>query len=171
MIIISPKSISPLTKTALKSLAQLITWACIVLIASACSPFPTNNSSPVYKPVPAPQTKPKITPQKPRPKIIAPAKASAKPAEKAVNSLLKEAWKQYHMANFQRAISIAERAQRLDPRRAENYLLMASSYFALGQNTRAEQLAQRGLSLSLNEKVIRRRLQNLLAKIQRQNQY
>ena len=152
--------------TPAKTLCLPLFLVCTTLFISACSPLLTNGGSPVY--VPSEQQAPQQTPTKKAPpaKIIAPAKTKVNPAQKAVTSLLQEAWQQHRAGNHQLSISITERAQRLDARRAEIYLLLARNYFTMGQHKLAQQLSQRGLSFSQNDKVIRQRLKNLLSEIQ-----
>lgn len=159
----------------------------LVLITSACAPLqtraPVSDSSPTggqsgvsigdpkveSKPGVLPKVQPKVLPKvQPNipPKKIMPVEGVTSPAQKAVTSLLEEGWSYYRTENHERSISIAERAQRLDPLRAEVYLLLANNYFAQGQNTLAEQLSRRGLSVSQGDAAVRRQLQSLLVKIQ-----
>ncbi len=148
--------------------------ATIALVTSACAPLQPSTSSPA--PVesrepgqPSSVEKPSSVPQPSQttPKHIEPAGQRSRPAQKAVNSLLQEGWAYYRVENYQRAMAIAGRAQRLDPQRAEVYLLLASGNFAQGKYGLAEQLGQRGLSFSQNEAIIQRKLQDLLAQIQK----
>lgn len=144
-------------------LALLVT---IVLVASACAPLQTSRSTPAPVESRQPgQTQPVVKPYEAPPKKIVPAGQTVSPAQKAVSSLLQEGWAYYRTGNYERSIAVAERAQRLDPQRGELYLLLASSYFAQGKNTLAEQLGQRGLSLSHSDGTIRHKLQSLLAQI------
>jgi len=140
--------------------------ATLVLVTSACAPLQTTTGSgaPVESRQPG-QARPAEKPQQRAPTTIAPARQAVSPAQKAVSSLLQEGWGYYEAGNNERAIAIAERAQRLDPQRAEVYLLLASSYFAQSKRGVAEQLAQRGLSFSQNDVTIRGQLQSLLAEI------
>jgi len=145
---------------------RLVLVATIALGTSACAPLQTSTGTPA--PVESRQSgqaSPVEKPSQTAPKKIAPGQQTSSPAQKAVSSLLQEGWAYYRVENYQRAMAIAERAQRLDPQRAEVYLLLASSNFAQGKLGLAEQLAQRGLSLSQNEVMIRRKLQRLLAQI------
>ncbi len=145
---------------------RLLPVALLVMLSSACAPLQTSTGAPA--PIESRQ------PGKIRPvekadespaKKIAPARQAVSPAQKAVSSLLQQGWGYYRVGNYERSIAIAERAQRLDPQRAEIYLLLAKSYFAQGKSEVAEQLSQRGLSFSQNDVVIRRQLQSLLAQI------
>ena len=136
----------------------------IVLVISACAPLQTAPSAPVESRQPG-QTSPVQKRQQAASKKIAPARKSVNPAQKAVTSLLQEGWAYYREGSNERSIAVAERAQRLDPQRAEIYLLLASSYLAQGKTSLAGQMGQRGLSLSQGDVVIRRKLQGLLAQI------
>ena len=144
----------------------------LVVATSGCVPLQTSTGSaaPVdSRPVPAAPGFPGKAEAEPveeiPPKKIAPAQQTISPAQRAVSALLQEGWAYYGAENYDRSIAIAERAQRLDPRRAEIYLLLAKSYFAIGQSQLAEQLGQRGLSFSQSDVTIRRKLQSLLVQI------
>lgn len=143
-----------------------LTIATIVLATSACAPLQTTTGSaaPIESRQPG-QVGPAVEPQVPASKKIVPARQTMSPAQRAVTSLLKEGWGYYQIESHERSIAIAERAQRLDPQRAEVYLLLAKSYFAIGQLQLAEQLSQRGLLLSQNDAAVRRQLQSLLNEI------
>jgi len=140
--------------------------ATIVSATTACAPLQTTTATgaPVESGQPE-QVSPAVNPQEQVPKTIAPAQHAVNPAQRAVTSLLKEGWAHYRIENHERSIAIAERAQRLDPQRAEVYLLLAKSYHALGRSQLAEQLGQRGVLLSQNDATVRRRLQRLLHEI------
>ncbi|MEZ0121306.1 MAG: tetratricopeptide repeat protein [Candidatus Reddybacter sp.] len=124
----------------------------------------TGSAAPIESRQPG-QVSPAEESREPALKKIVPARQTMSPAQRAVTSLLKEGWGYYRIENHERSIAIAERAQRLDPQRAEVYLLLAESYFAIGQLQLAEQLSQRGLLLSQNDATIRRKLQRLLDEI------
>jgi len=145
---------------------RLLPVALIALLTSACAPLQTSTGAPA--PVESRQ------PGKSHPvekgdesagKKIAPARQVVSPAQQAVSFLLQEGWAYYRVDNYERSIAIAERAQRLDPQRAEIYLLLASSYFAQGKSDVAEQLSRRGLSFSQGDVTIQRQLQSVLAQI------
>jgi len=160
----------------LKNLRSLAV-ALLVVATAACAPLqvPTGPGAPVGSARPVgvdgASQQPKAggaeeqESSRTAPKAILPAHPVINPAQAAVSSLLQEAWGYYRAANYQRAIAIAERAQRLDAQRGEVYLVLASNYFALGQYHLAEQLSQRGLSFSQHDLTLRRKLQNLIQKI------
>jgi len=144
----------------------------LVMATSGCVPLQTSSgpAAPVdSRSIPASPSFPGKAEAEPveeiPPKKIAPAQQTISPAQRAVSALLQEGWAYYGAENYDRSIAIAERAQRLDPRRAEVYLLLAKSYFAIGQSQLAEQLGQRGLSFSQSDVTIRRKLQSLLVQI------
>jgi len=150
----------------------LLIIVALVVATSACAPLQTSSgpAAPVdSRSAPALPSFPGKVEAEPveeiPPKKIAPAQQVVNPAQRAVSTLLQEGWSYYRAENYDRSIAIAERAQRLNPRRAEVYLLLAKSYFASGQSQLAEQLSQRGLSFSQSDVTIRRKLQRLLVQI------
>lgn len=139
--------------------------------------MPQSGGAPVYLPQPPVMpagSRPPVAPAErvPReeqtpppvgsPTVIAPGAQSVSPAQRAVESLLNEAWGHYRNNELDRAIAVAERAQRLDARSPEVYLLLASSYLAQGKQGLAEQFAHRGVNFSPAGSVVRRQLQQLL---------
>jgi len=153
-------------RLAVRHVYRSLTIATIVLATSACAPLQTTTGSaaPIESRQPG-QVSPAVEPQVPAPKKIVPTRQTISPAQRAVTSLLKEGWGYYRIENHERSIAIAERAQRLDPQRAEVYLLLAKSYFAIGQPQLADQLIQRGLLMCQNDATVRRKLQRLLIQI------
>jgi len=140
-----------------------------VLVLSACAPLPTAESpgtaSPTPKPrssEPAPVTDRPLSPGVPESRPAPRTAEPPAPTHAAVAGLLEQAWRRYENGDNDAAIAIAERAQRLDPRNPEAYLILASSYLAQAENTLAEQLARRGIALSAAGSNVRRRLQQLL---------
>lgn len=112
-------------------------------------PAPEDTGSQAAKPVPP---SPPAPPPEPQP---APA----------VSALLNQGWAHYRQNNYQGALSVAERAQRIDPRSPEVYLLMASAQFSLYQLAVAEQVARRGLAMAASGTAVSSQLQALLARI------
>ena len=147
---------------AIKPLWTLLALSALCLLLPACAPMapaPTETSRPEPPPPPVVEEEEKPTPPP------APAPEPPKETSSAVNSLLDRGWNLYRSDNFEGALSVAERAQRIDPRSAEVYLLMASARFSLYQVDIAEQLARRGLALAGSGTVVGSQLQSLLARI------
>ncbi|MGK2914123.1 MAG: tetratricopeptide repeat protein [Porticoccaceae bacterium] len=131
------------------------------LLLSACAPlapYPREPEPPAAKPPPSRPTVPEP------PAIKRPVERPA-PAQAAVAGLLQQAWGHYRSNNFDGAIAVAERAQRLDPRDAEAYLVLASSYFAQAQYDQTARLAQRGIAYSAPGTIVRGRLEQLLRQV------
>lgn len=156
-----------------KSMRILMALGLLALLAVAgCAPMtpaPTTTSEPlppVSQPIPKPpvQPPPKSTPPR-APGAIQPDAAQQPGAQSAVSSLLAQGWRQHSGSNYEAALGIAERAQRIEPRNPEVYLLMASAQLALYRNEVAEQLVRRGLSLSQSGTTVNRQLQALLGQI------
>lgn len=80
-------------------------------------------------------------------------------------ALIDDAWRHYRGGDTDKAIAVAERAQRLDARSAEVYLVLASSYLARGQQEVAEGFARRGVNFSSAGSVIRDQLQQLIRQL------
>ncbi len=148
----------------------------LALLLAACAPLYTPPSPPIHappsEPLPpsdpdnAPYPVPDTTSEEERaPAHVAPLERSSGSAGKAVESLLEEAWQHYHRNDFERAIVVAERAQRLDPRAAEVYLVLASAYLGQGKEQLAGQFARRGINYSVAGSVLRQRLQAVLASL------
>lgn len=144
----------------------------LLVILSACVPYPYTKRAPVYE-VNRPHSNeasgvdiaPTVRGPEAIPMEIVPARAPARPAEKAVENLLETAWRHYRNDDFYGAIAVAERAQRLDGRSAEVYLVLAASYFSQGKAYAAKQFAQRGLSFSAGGSDINKKLVQLLAEL------
>lgn len=148
----------------------------LLALLPACAPMPQSGGAPVYRPQPPlipegshpPVGEEQRAPREDRkppvgsPEVIAPSVQAISPAQRAVASLLDEAWGHYRNNELDRAIAVAERAQRLDARSPEVYLLLASSYLAQGKQSLAEQFAHRGMNFSPAGSVVRRQLQQLL---------
>lgn len=141
-----------------------------LLAVAGCAPMtpaPTTTSEPlppVSQP-PPPVEPPPPTPPRRIPGAIQPDAAQEPGAQSAVSSLLAQGWRQHSGSNYEAALGIAERAQRIEPRNPEVYLLMASAQLALYRNEVAEQLVRRGLSLSQSGTTVNRQLQSLLGQI------
>lgn len=135
------------------------------LVLTACVPLvPAPDDAPddgggLPPPVEEPAGRP-ATPQPP-PVVPRPAPPPA-PTKPAVAALLRDAWAHYRASNYDSAIAVAERAQRIDARNPEVYLVLASSHAAQGDAAAARGLARKGLGFSAAGSSIRARLQQLL---------
>lgn len=140
-----------------------------LLILAGCAPMapaPTTTSEPlppVGSSPPPPPSEPSATPEPRRPDSSEQEPAAA---ESAIAGLIAQGWRLHSASNYQGALGIAERAQRIEPRNPEVYLLMASAQFGLYRLDVAEQLARRGLSLSRSGTLVNGQLQGLLGRIQ-----
>ena len=148
-------------------------FATTVLIAGCAeSPYhyPRPGKAPVESRPAPPSQKAPDTPVPDRPSSseeIQPGEQSSISAVGAVDTLIDDAWGLYDQQQFQRAIATAERAQRLDRRHAETYLVMGRSYLALYEMELAEQLARQGLAFAASGSLVRNRLENLLQQARR----
>lgn len=147
-----------------KRLIRTATLTGSLILLTACAPIRQSGSAPVSTSPPAVVTKPASKPERvSKPEYeIAPATPAVKPSQKAVQSLIDQAWVHYRNDDPDKAIAVAERAQRLDARSAEVYLVLASSYLVQGKQQLAEQFARRGISYSAAGSALRNRLQQLL---------
>ncbi|MGV6807136.1 MAG: tetratricopeptide repeat protein [bacterium] len=149
--------------------------ALATVFATGCAPFqpstypaPTSESgSTATYPPPASDTGSSSTTQpNPDPDYqIKPDGGQASTTDSAVQSLIDQSWDLYREGYYDRAIAVAERAQRLDPTEPEVYLLIASNYYALAEYRLAEQLARQGLPLSRVGSLIERQLKALIREI------
>ncbi len=163
---------------SVKCLVRIFVLLGMLELLAACAPIRQTGSVPVYTSSPTaparPEQKPQGQSEVPSESTeqttesiysIAPSGIAVKPAQKAVQSLIDEAWGHYQDDDPDKAIAVAERAQRLDPRSAEVYLILASSYFVQGKQQLAEQFARRGISYSAVGSSLRSRLQQLLGQV------
>jgi tetratricopeptide (TPR) repeat protein len=137
----------------------------LAIALSACAPMqraPVGTSTPL--PTEAEQTeRPPASTEEP---VIQSEERAAQPVTNpAVTSLVNQGWRHLQQDNYEAALSVAERAQRIDPRSPEVYLLMANAQFSLYQLSVAEQLTRRGLSFAQSGSAVSRQLQSLLQKI------
>jgi hypothetical protein len=144
----------------------------LLLLASACAPYPYTESAPIYdvnrhqgNQPPEEGSPPPVREFENLSPEVVPEKIKAKPAEKAVGNLLETAWNHYRNNDFDVAIAVAERAQRLDARSAEVYLVLARSYLSQGKKYIAEQFAQRGLNYSIAGSTVNKKLVQLATEL------
>lgn len=134
-----------LTKIPLKQLLLLGVTLCLLLGVSACSIYSLPEEAPVPvegRPdaipgvikVPPPQTSPTPTPRPAEP-----------PLTTAYEALLVNAEEASTRGDYERALALLERAQRIDPDSADIYLRMANTHRVRGDEQQARAMAERGL--------------------------
>lgn len=122
--------------------SRLILWICVpglITALSACSTYrdPKDGTVPAVSPpgkpaVVAPVTRPPLRP--------------AEPATSAAwRPLLAKAEQASARGDYEQALALLERAQRIDPDSAEVYLCMARTHRARGDGAQARATAERGL--------------------------
>lgn len=114
---------------------------CLLLQMSACSIYSVPGGEPA--PVESPAGTPVATPP-----VTAPAPATPAPAPStsaAYQPLLAKADQAVERGDYEQALALLERAQRIDPDNAEIYLGMARTHDARGDKVQARATAERGL--------------------------
>ncbi len=111
------------------------TGICLLLFLSACSTQPVQERPPASSPQPPPAavTRPEPTPQ------------PEQPAVTAHRQLLTQADRAMSQGDYDTALALLERAQRIDPQDGLIYLNLARTYRASGDDRRAVATAERGL--------------------------
>lgn len=119
----------------------------LALLLTACSMYtpPADVPAPVEQPpTPEPKPKPKVaTPPAAVPR--APSRPATSPASAALQPLLAKAGQAAGRGDYEQALALLERAQRIDPGSAEVYLGMAQTHKARGDLAQARATAERGL--------------------------
>jgi len=109
---------------------------------SGCSSFgPSADESSRVPSAPAPAaavTRPPIAPQPP-------PRPSEPPSTSAWRALAKQAEQARARGDYEQALALLERAQRIDPESAEIYLQLARTHQARGDRVQARATAERGL--------------------------
>jgi tetratricopeptide (TPR) repeat protein len=108
-------------------------------VVPACSTLPESGSVPVKK---APQHA-GVTPDARVPDV--PFRSATPPASTAWTPLLAKADQATNRGDYEKAMALLERAQRIDPDSAEVYLGMAKAHSAKGDHMQARATAERGL--------------------------
>ena len=108
-------------------------------VVPACSTLPESGSVPVKK---APQHA-GVTPDARVPDV--PFRSATPPASTAWTPLLAKADQATNRGDYEKAMALLERAQRIDPDSAEVYLGMAKAHSAKGDDMQARATAERGL--------------------------
>lgn len=158
----------------LKALAGLA----VLLAVAACAPLTRQPPAPVTVPTPPKTTTPAPAPPIPAPApgpvphpaphpvpspLPSPPRVAPPPvAPNAVSALLQQASSEARAGHQDAAIALGERAQRLDPRAPEVYLVLGRAHLARGQAAEARQLVLKGLALSPSGSPVRQELEDLL---------
>ena len=108
-------------------------------VVPACSTLPESGPVPVKK---APQHA-GVTPDARVPDV--PFRSATPPASTAWTPLLAKADQATNRGDYEKAMALLERAQRIDPDSAEVYLGMAKAHSAKGDHMQARATAERGL--------------------------
>lgn len=113
----------------------------LVLFVSGCSTYslPGGAPAPVEKQPDYTAVKPAATSAKPAPRPAEPSTSAA------YQPLLDKAGQARDRGDYEQALALLERAQRIDPDSAEIYLNMAKTHKARGDMTQASATAERGL--------------------------
>ncbi|MBK6960693.1 MAG: tetratricopeptide repeat protein [Gammaproteobacteria bacterium] len=151
---------------------KLLGGLSVLLVLAACAPMSSQPPAPVVvpappktgpalpppaKPAPVPEVRPSPRPVMPLPRVIPPPVAPD-----AVSALLQQANSEARAGRHDAAIALGERAQRLDPRAPEVYLVLGRARLARGQAVEARQLALKGVALSAAGTEVRQGLEALL---------
>ena len=154
------------------TLTKLLSATALMLVLNACAPTYQGPRAPVILMPTPPDGAPPSYPQsgtyprpeaadKPAPTAIEPITTRPQVAPDAVATLLHSAWDAHNNDQYDTAIAFAERAQRIDSRHPEVYLVLGSSYFAKQQYTLAQQMALKGIAFSSTGTSIRYALEML----------
>lgn len=137
------------------------------LALAACAPLVPGPGAPVDErpgEVPAPRpVEPEAPAERPSPSV---RPAPPPVAADAVAALVGEARRATAEGRHEAAVALAERAQRLDPRAAEPYLVLAEAHRGLGNAALARQLALKGVALSSAGTRVRADLESLLRQLE-----
>lgn len=117
----------------------------VVMIAllAACATAPPGGEAPPVKPVEKPAQPVIVTP--PPVKYETPPRAATHSASAAWQPLLAKAEQAVERGDYEQALALLERAQRIDPDSAEIYLGIAQTHLAKGDAAQARATAERGL--------------------------
>lgn len=108
----------------------LVLAGCSTFSGQAPAPAPGQPTAPVPPPVPAPQP---------------PARPPQPSTSSAWKPLVQKAEQAAARGDYEQALALLERAQRIDPESAEIYLQLAQTHRARGDASQARATAERGL--------------------------
>lgn len=135
------------------------------LLLAACAPLSPGPRAPVEEgpAIPAPPQPPAPAPRPVEPTPAPPPRPAPPPvAPDAVGALVAEARAAAAAGRHDAAAALAERAQRIDPRAPEPYLVLARAHQARGQTAQARQFALKGIASSRSGTRVRAELEALL---------
>lgn len=124
-------------------LSVFLKCAAIIVVSflSGCSIY----SVPGTEPAPV-ETQPEYTPVTPAPTASQTAPSAPEPNDSgAYRGLLDKADTAVKRGDYEQALALLERAQRIDPDSGEIYLVLAKTYLAKGDDSLAAATAERGL--------------------------
>ena len=111
---------------------------CLLLVMAGCSTYSQPESEPAPPPQPsAPAPQPPAPPPPPRP--------PQPPTTSAWKPLVEKAQQARARGDYEQALALLERAQRIDPESAEIYLQLAQTHKARGDAAQARATAERGM--------------------------
>lgn len=115
----------------------------VLVVVAACTTYTPQETppAPVEKP-PAPAVMVPPAPRPPQPPVPLPAPPSA---TAAWQPLLAKAEQATQRGDYEEALALLERAQRIEPNSGEVYLCMARTHSARGDSAQARATAERGL--------------------------
>ena len=116
----------------------------LVILLAACATYAPPASAPAPVEQSQPQPKPRVvTPPAKVPQ--APPRPATPSASAALQPLLAKAAQATERGDYEQALTLLERAQRIDPDSAEVYLGMAQTHKARGDLAQTRATAERGL--------------------------
>ena len=124
----------------------------LVIVISACSTYSVPGSPPAPEPVPVEKEPAHEAPTTPPHTTLETAPSPPEPAvSSAYRPLLAKADQAAAQGDYEQALALLERAQRIDPDSAEIYLAMARTHDARGDRAQASATAERGLLYCVTE--------------------
>lgn len=115
----------------------------MIALVAACATAPPGGEAPPVKPVEKPAEPTVVAP--PPVKYETPPRPATHSASAAWQPLLAKAEQAVERGDYEQALALLERAQRIDPDSAEVYLGMAETHLAKGDPAQARASAERGL--------------------------
>ncbi len=118
-----------------------------LLLSSGCSIYsvPGQDPAPIDPPPDYTEVTPPSGPSAPPPGVTLPDMSPRENAEAAYGPLLARAETATDKGDYEQALMLLERAQRIDPDSAEIYLALAQTHSARGDRKQAQSAAERGL--------------------------